>query len=454
MKIKRILLALGLALDGHGQGAVVLQVNSGGTADRLQVNVTTQVNAKAIRRETYNGREHWVVPSYTLPADVVMNGGLYPAGEIDAHFEKLEGTLAPLGHPQVDGKFVSAFSPEGINVGHVGAWNRNVKKSGNRIYVEKWIDIEVAGQSEGGKRLLERLEALERGDDVPPIHTSVAVLLERIAAAHNAGSYDWIAKIHGMDHDAILLDEVGAATPEQGVGLMVNADQAVPLVANAGVLIGESYRERENRIQAAAKARFAPGPDEYVWVADFTDSQVVIVKNGGAAEAYGYSSEGGRIVFDDTGSPVVRQESWMAVALNTLKRAFNQQARPAQTKEGDMPLTAEEKAELTTDISKAITANIGQVIADAIKPVSTAVETLQANHKALTDTLTANARAAEADKRKAVAAKHGEVVANALSGEALDAMFKSLGDAATLAGNSGQGQATGLTADLTNLPKE
>ncbi len=180
----------------------------------------------------------------------------------------------------------------------------------------------------------------------------------------------------------------------------------------------------------------------------------MIVRNGGIAEAYGYSTEGAKIVFDDAGSPVVRQESWMAVALNSLKRVFNPQARPASQMEGNMPLTAEEKAELTTDISKAITANIGQVIAEAIKPVSTAVETLQANHKELADTLTANARAAEADKRKAVAAKHGEIVANALSGEALDAMFKSLGDAATLAGNSGQGQVTGLTADLTNLPKE
>lgn len=119
-----------------------------------------------------------------------------------------------------------------------------------------------------------------------------------------------------------------------------------------------------------------------------------------------------------------------------------------------MPLTAEEKAELTTDISKAITANVSQLLADAIKPVSEAVTSLQANQKELTDQLTANQRAQEADKRKAVAAKHGEVVANALSGEALDTMFKSLGDAANLAGNSGQGGNGGLTADVSNLPKE
>lgn len=88
------------------------------------------------------------------------------------------------------------------------------------------------------------------------MHTSVAVFLEREPAV-NADGYEWTAKIHGIDHDAILLDEPGAATPEQGVGLMVNADQAVPVQANAGALVGESFRERENRIQAAAKARFA-----------------------------------------------------------------------------------------------------------------------------------------------------------------------------------------------------
>jgi hypothetical protein len=67
----------------------------------IQVNITTKVNSQSIRRETYNGREHLVLPSYTLPANVVMNGGSVHAREIDAHYKGLEGTLAPLGHPQV-----------------------------------------------------------------------------------------------------------------------------------------------------------------------------------------------------------------------------------------------------------------------------------------------------------------------------------------------------------------
>ncbi|HAJ7389277.1 TPA: hypothetical protein HNV44_10330 [Escherichia coli] len=406
----------------------------------MQVNITTKVNSQSIRRETHNGREHLVLPSYTLPANVVMNGGLYTAEEIDAHYQGLEGTLAPLGHPQVNGEFVSAFSPEGLNVGYVGAWNRNVKKSGNRIYVEKWVDVARAEESEGGRELLERVAAIERGDDVPPIHTSVAAFLDQLEPneQQRATGAGWVAKIHSMDHDAILLHEVGAATPEQGVGLMVNADLAQPLIANSGALVGESYREREQRLDRAAKAKFASGPDEYAWVADFTDSQAVIIRNGGNAEVFGYKSEGGAITFDDTGTAVARQESWVAVVANKFKSFFTPQEQPAPNHktEGDMPLTTEEKQELISEIGKGLAANF----ADALNPIKDAITGLQANQDRLSETLTANSRAEEKAKREAVAKVHGEIVANALSGEALDAMFKTIGDSAPLGANSAQQQ--------------
>ncbi|WOJ04331.1 hypothetical protein [Citrobacter koseri] len=408
--------------------------------EHIQVNITTKVNSQSIRRETYNGREHLVLPSYTLPANVVMNGGLYTQEQIDAHYKGLEGTLAPLGHPQVNGQFVSAFSPEGINAGHIGAWNRNVKKSGNRIYLEKWVDVARASESEGGRELLERVAAIERGEDVPPIHTSVAAFLDQLEPneQQRATGADWVAKIYSMDHDAILLHEVGAATPEQGVGLMVNADLAQPLKANSGALVGESYREREQRLDRAAKAKFAAGADEYAWIADFTDSQAVIIRNGGTAEVFGYKSEGGVITFDDTGTAVARQESWVAVVANKFKALFTPQEQPAPNHktEGDMPLTTEEKQELISEIGKGLAANF----AEALNPIKDAITGLQANQDKLTETLTANSRAEEKTKREAVAKVHGEIVANALSGEALDAMFKTIGESAPLGTNSAQQQ--------------
>ncbi|MDL4477210.1 hypothetical protein QRZ33_17285 [Enterobacter hormaechei] len=406
----------------------------------MQVNITTKVNSQSIRRETHNGREHLVLPSYTLPANVVMNGGLYTEDEINAHYQGLEGTLAPLGHPQVNGQFVSAFSPEGLNVGYVGAWNRNVKKSGNRIYVEKWVDVARAEESEGGRELLERVAAIERGDDVPPIHTSVAAFLDQLEPneQQRATGAEWVAKIHSMDHDAILLHEVGAATPEQGVGLMVNADLAQPLKANSGALVGESYREREQRLDRAAKAKFAEGANEYAWVADFTDSQAVIIRNGGTAEVFGYKSDGGVITFDDAGTAVARQESWVAVVANKFKALFTPQEQPAPNHktEGDMPLTTEDTELLRKIVGEAIAANNDATI----KPLSESIAIIQANQQQLSETLTANSRAEEKAKREAVAAKHGDIVANALSGDALDAMFKTLGEAAPLGTNNAQQQ--------------
>lgn len=395
-----------------------LAVNRG----RVQVNIRTRVNAESIRRETLNGREHIVMPSYTLPGNVIMNGGLYPAKEIDAHYQELEGTLAPLGHPTLDGQFVSAFSPEGINVGHVGAWNRNVKKSGNRIFLEKWLDVEFAKNTEGGRRLLERVEALDSGEDVPPIHTSVAVFLEQLPAPDDA-DYDWVAKIEAIDHDAILLDEPGAATPEQGVGLLVNAADARP-VANAGVLEGETFGERMTALNDAASALF---PDDFVYIADFTQNQAVVVKNG-EAELYEYEIDGDKITFSAQGVPVKRKETW-ALKLNRL--IFGNRGRP-ESGEPKEKSDMDEKDQ--AKLREAIKADIG----DIIKPLSDQVAELKSNQDALNERLTASERAAETEKRTAVAEKFGKDVAEGLTGNALDALYKQCGKAASLAGNSGE----------------
>ncbi len=413
---------------------IFLQTNSATAERNSQVNITTQVNRAKIRREKYNDREHIVLPSYTLPANVIMNGGLYPAEEIDKHYQTLEGTLAPLGHPTLDGEWISAFSPEGINSCHIGAWNRNVKKAGSRIYIEKWVDVEVAQRTERGREFLERVDALEKGEDVPPIHTSVTAMVEMLAPNEfqKKQGAEWVAKIHGFDHDAILLDEVGAATPEQGVGLMVNADQAKPLVENAGVLVSESYRQREQRLQRAAQKRLSTNVDSYVWIADFTDDQVIISVDD-VAYVYGYTDDGGEIVLSDSGDLVERESSWVRAAANRIKQFFKPQARPANNdrEDAEMALTAEEKAELVAEIGKAITSNL----AEQFKPINESIETLKANQEAISSRLNETAAADEKAKQEAVAAKLGETVANALTGEALNEAYAKLVESADLATN-------------------
>lgn len=422
------------------------------------IQVNTKLTANTIRRETYNGREHIVVPSYTLPFNIVMNREYYPEAEIIANYQSLEGTLAPLGHPTVDGEFVSAFSPEGLNIGFCGAWNRNVELRGNRVYVEKWVDVETASHSEQGRELLSRLEALEKGESKDPIWSSVAVYRQRMPATEEmkAQGADSVVKIMSIDHDAILLHEPPAASPEQGVGLMVNTDQAKPLMAVA--MKENSYRTLERQLEEAARKLF---PDaDYVYVVDFTDKEVTIATNAESAQVCTYEKQADKIILNN-GELATNEESksWFAQFAEHLSNLFslNEKIKANKSEDDPMPLTKEERAELVKEINEGLAANIANAVAEALKPVQASVEELQTNQKelqtnqkAIKEEIAANADKEVAEKRAAVAKVHGEIVANSLNGEALEAMFKSLGKAAPMAANSAAGGNKPATPDINN----
>lgn len=185
----------------------------------VRVNVRHAIDNTAIRRENRNGRNYIVVPSATMPDGIVMNRVRYPADEIAKAFGSLENTPAPLGHPTIEGAFVSAKDPEGLARGWIGAWNKNVRRENGRVFVDKVIDVTTANQLDGGKAVL---EAIEKGE---PIHSSTGLYC-MLTAVQNEEGVDWEASDIVFDHDAILIGEDGAATPAQGVGLMVNAGKA------------------------------------------------------------------------------------------------------------------------------------------------------------------------------------------------------------------------------------
>ncbi len=209
-----------------------LKINK--TQRRVMIQCATAVNKDAVRRESINGVEHIIVSSFTLPDDVVMNGGLYPADEIAKGFKTLERTLAPVEHPtDSDGNFISASDPEAIHNFHAGAFNTNVEQQDGRIHIEKRINVQEALKSERGKRLLDRIEELETSSSPRPVHTSVGVFLDveelentvkQVNGPSAGQEYSWIARNLDFDHDALLLDSIGAATPSQGVGMAVNAE--------------------------------------------------------------------------------------------------------------------------------------------------------------------------------------------------------------------------------------
>lgn len=389
-----------------------------------RVNVRVAVNAASIRREQHNGREHIVVPSFTLPDGVVMNNGLYPKEEIDKAYEGLEGTLAPLSHPMVDGDYVSARQPEAINAYHVGAWNRNVKRVGNRVAIEKWIDVEFAKNSESGRALL---SAIDKGE---PIHTSTGIFLER-EMTPNAEGYGWIARNMMFDHDAILIGETGAATPDDGVGMMVNKtfviNSAVPVVNEDA--LDDSYGEKLAILSEAVKERFATS-DSYAYVQDFDDRALVYCTPEGMY-SIDYHFEGDNPILTGESRTVVAETSYK-VKTNTLMAHLKSMVQYFSTKPKP-PVQANviEEVDMSPEDLQAIHDKIGALNA-ALESVQAENKVLKADVLAANAAITANAEAGLKDKRSAVAKVHGEVVANALSGEALDAMFASVQTAAGL----------------------
>ncbi|MCY0496922.1 DUF2213 domain-containing protein [Klebsiella pneumoniae] len=185
------------------------------------------INASNISTTTINDQEHYVIRgAVPIVDDIVMNGGLYPAEEINNSYQTMEGKLMPLPHPMVDGKYVSANDPRAINSYHVGAWAQNVSKSGDQVVMDVYINKAVAETKPDGKRLINRLDEMIAGTNTDPIHLSTGLLTnkERKSGESKQKKYSWIARNMQFDHIAILLDEPGAGTPEEGVGMFVNAD--------------------------------------------------------------------------------------------------------------------------------------------------------------------------------------------------------------------------------------
>jgi len=195
---------------------------------RNRVNVLTVVNsASNITTETIDGKPHIVVRGITpVVDDIVMNRKLYPAAEIEKAYNTLERNPMPLGHPKVDGKHVSARDVRAVNEYHVGAWLQNVSHKDGKVTGDMYVNRQYAESREKGKRLINRLDEMLAGTNSDPIHISTGLLYSGIAAngESKGKKYNEIATNMMFDHVAVLLDEPGAGTPEEGVGIFVNSE--------------------------------------------------------------------------------------------------------------------------------------------------------------------------------------------------------------------------------------
>ena len=246
----------------------------------LLVNISTLVANSEIRTEVVEGIEFTVLPSKTLPPDIVMNEILYPAEEVEATINTLDGSPVTMSHPVIAGKFADAYLPLAqAKFGILGAHNKVRGKAADGSWlIDKYIPTEQLANSANGKKLAEAIKSKK------PIHTSTGVYLTKepeIGVNAMGQEYTSRAKIDRFNHDAILLNEVGAATPEQGVGIFVNAkgESEETEVMYVNLSSGDDFSMSSNgmrmKLQAAAQKQFADD-DEWLYVEDFNDTKAII----------------------------------------------------------------------------------------------------------------------------------------------------------------------------------
>lgn len=221
-----------------------------------------------------------VLPSRTLPPNIVMNGILYDEKDVEAKIGTLDGSPVTISHPVINGRFADAYEPiSQAKFGLGGAFNKVRGKADDGSWiVEKYIPTEQLQNTERGKKLAEAIKHKQ------PIHTSTGVYLTKepeIGVNAMGQEYTSRAKIDRFNHDAILLNEVGAATPDQGVGIFVNAsgEEEETEVMYVNLSSGDDFSMSSNgmrmKLQEAAQKQFADD-DEWLYVEDFNETKAII----------------------------------------------------------------------------------------------------------------------------------------------------------------------------------
>lgn len=391
------------------------------------VYIQNRVNNAAIRRiKNERGDLVYVVPSYTLPDNCVMNCGLYPADEIAKSYMTLEDTPAPAGHPyDAQGNYISASSPDGVLYFQCGIFNKNVQRVqddtyGHRVYVEKHIHVETAMKTERGKRIIEAIDAGQ------PIHTSTGILMDQIeqSGTMNNKQYSWVASGMLFDHDAILLDEEGAATPADGVGMMVNAHhfktirKSGALMHVNSVKINESMRDMESLIADAVRVQFGDD-DKHVWLADWGQDYAAFESMDSGIMRVGLSVTDKSVTFTGEPVPVKRVTMWEPTQAATSENKTtinNQEGKSMDLKASMIKALGNKYDEKMTDeevfnaYSKMLKGNAAEVTnqpGEQSKPGEVVVnaDVQKVLRDIIRDELQANKQADEAGQRTDLAAK-------------------------------------------------
>lgn len=191
---------------------------------KKRVHIISAVNAKNVSKE---GGAYTIRDVCGAVDEIVMNGMLYPADQLARGAKSLEGKPAPAGHPRnAKGAYISAVDGEALFTAYAGAYCANARHEAGRTLVDVRVNAAQAMAHPDGQKLIERLDSAISGTNVDPISVSTGLMAVPVYAnGESMGKkYSRVATDIEYDHLALLFNEQPAGSPDQGVGMFLNAD--------------------------------------------------------------------------------------------------------------------------------------------------------------------------------------------------------------------------------------
>lgn len=231
--------------DGQGalrDGFLRLAASDAPSGDEF-VTFTAQAGG-GVERRVWQEREWLVVPTVAV-VEGVLKGEYLSRDQIEDRPEQWNGRPVPIRHPQMGGMYVSANSPdilEAVNGGYFfGAYAVDGKLKG-----EMWLDITKIA-SMGDVMAMQAIEKLERGEMVE-VSTAYWCDVVPTNGEFNGASYDGVQYNIKADHVALLPDQEGECSIEDGCGAGRRnaADEPTAMIAldvrasDAQALFGEA----------------------------------------------------------------------------------------------------------------------------------------------------------------------------------------------------------------------
>lgn len=191
---------------------------------KTRVHILSAVNASNVSKA---GGTYTIKDVCGAVDGIVMNSALYPAEELKSGVSTMNGKPAPAGHPKDgQGRFISALNGEALLNAYIGSICTNARHEGGRSLFDIVVNEAQAKAHPDGQKLIDRLDAAINGKNADPIHVSTGLACKMVTAnGESSGKkYSRIATNIEYDHLAILLNQSGAGTPEQGVGMFLNSE--------------------------------------------------------------------------------------------------------------------------------------------------------------------------------------------------------------------------------------